>query len=171
MSGQGWKTKVAVTQQAEFGTAVSITDLVTFTGESISKNIETVESEFLDGIYGKKQIYHGFESGAGEIRGEAVIDINGFGWEHFVLGAIGSAAFTLSTNIYKPHESLPLLTVAVQKYHGSNAKVWEFRSAKVNTLEVSGAVGTAGGKVSWTASLVGEKVLRTSVRRKDLNRY
>jgi len=129
--------------------------------QSRSKNIETVESEFLDGIYGKKQIYHGFESGAGEIRGEAVIDINGFGWEHFVLGAIGSAAFTLSTNIYKPHESLPLLTVAVQKYHGSNAKVWEFRSAKVNTLEVSGAVGTAGGKVSWTASLVGEKVLRT----------
>jgi len=164
MSGQGWKTKVAVARQSEFGIAVSVTDLVTFTGESISKNIETVESEFLDGIYGKKQIYHGFESGAGEIRGEAVIDeieTDPIGWEHFILGTIGSAAFTLSTNIYKPQESLPLLTVAVQKYHGNNAKVWEFRSAKVNTLEVSGAVGTAGGKVSWTASLVGEKVLRT----------
>lgn len=167
MSGQGFNSKLAVAVQSTFGTAATVTDLVPFTSESIIKNIQQVESELLDGIYGKKQIYQSFESGSGEVGGEAVIDeIAGdpIGWEHFILAALGAGSYVTGPpafNHYYTAASLPMLTLALLKYHGSTAKVWELRSAKVNTLEISGAVGTSGGKVSWNAALLAEKLLRT----------
>jgi len=166
MSGQGFTTKVAVKKQTTFGTAVSVSSLLPFTSEALRKKIELVESEMLDGTYGKKQLYQGFESAGGDLGGEAVFDIvttDPYGWEHLIEAALGSANYNtnLSANVFTTAASLPLLTVAALKYFGSTGKVIELRSAKVNTLEVSGAVGTAGGKVSWTASLVGEKLLRT----------
>ena len=161
---QGYKSRLAMGVEASFGAAASFDSLVPFTSESISKMKEMVESGFLDGTVGVKQLYQSFENVQGAIAGEAVVDViagDDYGWDNVLYAALGGATFLSSQNIYSVQSALKSLTVGVNKYHGSTVKLWEAIGMKVKTLNIVGSASNEGGKVSWNAELQGKKLYRT----------
>ncbi|NOY60300.1 MAG: hypothetical protein GXO75_15430 [Calditrichaeota bacterium] len=159
--GQGFTTRAAIAKQSAFATAVSVNCVLPFNSESIKRVRPLMDRAYLSGISGFKKPKFPIQRAEGAISGEAVYDeiaTDQIGWEHIVMGALGSGAYDATNllNRYTVADSLPSFTVALLKRSGI---VWETVGAKINSLEISGSA--ADQILTWNADVIGGKLLVT----------
>lgn len=160
-TGIGHQSRCALGKESTYGTAVAVTDLITFTSESINKTIAALESEYLDGNAGRRNLTNSLISVQGDLQGEVVFDeIAGdpIGIEQLLRGVFGNSARDTSNSLnqYKLANALDdHYTLAFSKA----VSAWELVSAKFGTLELSAKIGE---KLMFTiGNIIAYNLLRT----------
>ena len=159
-AGKGSSSKAVIAPQSAFTTGIAGTEVLTFNSESIIPDTAVLEAEYLAGRVGREDLIASVKAAAGSIGGECVYDtIAGapLGWEYMMKAALGFGQQddTNTDNEYTPSNNLTeSYTIGIDK----GVSVWDTIGAKVNTLEISGAMGE---KTLWNAGIVGRTVLRT----------
>ena len=160
-TGKGYAARCALGVESTYGTPVAVTELIPFSSESINKLIAKIESEYLDGNPGRKNLTNSLISIQGDLSGEMVYDEetgDPIGCEQLIKGVLGDSARDAANSInqyFCADDVDDHFTIAFSK----QVSVWEAASIKVNTLEIAGNIGE---KVTFNAGgLIGEQLRRT----------
>lgn len=159
--GQGHKARCGVLDEASWGTAVLVNELMPYTSEGLERLVTKLESSYLTGNSGREALRSGVVQALGDLSGEISLNYqNAGGFEYIIWGLAGgdgSRDASNSLNQYKLSEDVDnSFTLAINK----DVSVWEFPGCKVDSLEITGEAGE-GSKINWTASLIAKNVLRT----------
>jgi hypothetical protein len=152
--GYGIGGHLAISKQNSVGTATSNWVYIPFVSESLTENIEQLQSESLKAIYDNPNMLEGINN----VTGDIVFEPHPIYLGHFLNACIGNATSTLQTSAYQ-HEFLPRqddfdanfalqpYTVAVFKNVGSS---YQYTDAMIHTLAIE---ITAGGIINATATV------------------
>tara|TARA_E500000318_G_scaffold111808_1_gene131878 strand:- start:877 stop:1833 length:957 start_codon:yes stop_codon:yes gene_type:complete len=145
---------VSLSLQNSAGTATTNRTYIPFKSESLTENIEQLQSENIEGIFDNPDTLTGIKN----ITGDIIFEPHPIYLGHFLNGVCGQSTSTLSTSAYI-HEflprqadfdeivALPPYTVEVYKNVGS---AYQYVDAQIHTLAIN---MTAGGIVEATATL------------------
>lgn len=159
-TGQGVAARCALGVESSFGTAVAVTEIIPFSSESINRAIEQLESQYLDGLVGRRGLKNSVVSVLGGLECELVWDEESgdpIGLERLLRGFFGSSARdgVNSLNQYKTATAIgDTYTICFNKQVSN----WEVVSAKINTLTIG---GESGGKATLAVEIIGYDLLRT----------
>ena len=157
-TGQGIASRCAIGKETTFGTAVAVDEILPFNSESINRVIAQLESEYLDGTVGRRNLTNTIVNIEGGLEGELVWDEDSgdpIGIENLLRGVLGSSSTSTDDNQYKTaNECDDHYTVCFNKQVSN----WEIVSTKFNTLTIN---GEAGGKVMFSSDVIGYNLLRT----------
>jgi hypothetical protein len=145
---------ISLSLQNSAGTATTNRVYVPFKSESLTENIEQLQSENIKGIFDNPNQIEGINN----ITGDIVFEPHPIYLGHFLKGVCGQSTSTLSTSAYV-HEflpaqtdfdetvALPPYTVEVYKNVGS---AFQYVDAQIHTLAIN---MTAGGIIDATATI------------------
>ena len=157
-TGQGIASRCAIGKESTYGTAVAVDEILPFSSESITRVITQLESQYLDGNVGRRNLKNSVVNIEGACEGEMVWDEDDgdpIGIENLLRGVLGSSSTSTDNNQYKTaNECDDHYTICFNKQVSN----WEIVSAKFNTLTIN---GEAGGKIMFSSDVIGYNLLRT----------
>lgn len=160
MIGQGAAARLTLGKELTWGTGVAVNEVIPFDSEGINKTIRTIESLYMDGSAGKKNLIGSLIEALGDVSGEMVFDETSggvIGIESILRAALGNSNrdATNALNQYLLAASIDdSYTMAINK----QVSAWEIQGAKINTLSIS---GNAGEPMKFNTSWIGKNLYRT----------
>jgi len=158
--GQGAASRAALGVESTWGTGVAFTELIPFTSESISKVIQMLETEYLDGSAGRRSLLSSLIEALGDLSGEMVFDeISGgiIGIERLLRGSMGASAWD-ATNSLSQYTLNSTIDDSYTIGFNKQVSAWEVQGAKFKTLNLS---GEAGGIIKFAVGCIAEDLYRT----------
>jgi len=152
--GYGIGGHLAISEQNSVGTATSNFIYIPFVSESLTENIEQLQSESLKAVYDQPNQLEGINN----VTGDIVFEPHPIYLGHFLRAVTGQAASTLSTSAYihefvptqsdfDPNFALRPFTINLFKNVGS---AYQYTDAMIHTLAIE---ITAGGIINATATV------------------
>jgi hypothetical protein len=152
--GYGIGGYLSLSLQSSGGTATTNRVYVPFKSESLTENIEQLQSENLKGIYDNPNTLEGINN----ITGDIVFEPHPVYLGHFLKGVCGQSSTTFSTSAaiheflpkqsdFGPSFALPPYTLELYKDVGDG---FRYTDAQIHTLAIN---MTAGGIVECTATV------------------
>ncbi len=134
---KGHKARIGIGQQTDYNTALTVTDLIPFTSESLTQAWTRIPDAILCGKAGMPKDTRAGKTVNGNLTVEGVydeVDSNAFGIELLLLAAMGTTSRTGDFNRYVLADILAeFLTIAVDK----QIAAFEFIGAKCNGFTFS----------------------------------
>jgi len=158
--GQGAASRFALGKESAWGTGITVNNLIPFSAESIQKSVKMVESQYLDGSAGKRNLIGSLIDAIGDLSGEMVWDeISGaiIGIESLLRGSMGASSRDSVNNLNKYNLNPTIgdsYTLAVDK----QVSAWEIQGAKFRTLTISGSKGEA---IKFSVGVIGKNIYIT----------
>lgn len=158
--GQGASSKLALGKETTWGNGVSANEIIPFDSESIEKSINQIESAYLDGSAGKRNLKGSVISDVGDLSGEMVFDeISGgiIGIESILRGSFGNSSRDAANSLNKYFLKSTIddsYTLAFDK----SVSLWEHQGSKFKGITISGQKNES---LKFNTSIISKNMFKT----------
>lgn len=158
--GQGAAARVGLGKESTWGTGIAIDQIIPFNSEGINKAVKMIESSYLDGSAGKRNLVSSLIEAIGDLSGEMIWDeISGgiIGIESLLRGFTGASSRDAVNNLNK-YDLNPTIDDSYTLAFNKQVSAWEIQGAKFKTLNIAGAKGEV---IKFAVGVIGKNIYLT----------